>query len=346
MTEYRTAQNALSILPEFAASKGMKDYQPCPEGVAWAEYHAGRKYGAKLVTLHDPDYPSHLSDISNAPPLLWIKGNMEVFQKPRIALVGARNASSLGTRMTRTFAGGLAEAGYVVVSGLARGVDTVAHHSTMDTGTIAVQAGGIDIMYPAENVELAQQITQNGARISEQAMGLTPQARHFPTRNRIISGLCQAVVVIEAAAKSGTLITARQALDQGRDVMAVPGHPIDARADGCNMLIRDGATLVRRVQDIVDNLEPVMPHPATYAPSPPPQMFGFAEPQQPMTLNKVADLHKEILDRLGPSPIAEDQIIRDLKSPASAVSPAIVELELLGQIERHSGGLISKVSPH
>jgi DNA processing protein len=183
-----------------------------------------------------------------------LMGDPALLARPMIALVGARNASSLGTRMARRLAEELGEAGYVVVSGLARGIDTAAHHASLATGTVAVMAGGVDIVYPVENAVLAQEIAETGLRLSEQPMHLEPQARHFPRRNRIISGLAKAVVVVEAAAKSGSLITARTALDQGRDVLAVPGHPFDARAGGCNMLIRDGAVLVRSAADVIEAL--------------------------------------------------------------------------------------------
>src|SRR6056297_4292706 len=176
-------------------------------------------------------------------------------------MVGARNASSLGQRMAKSLAADLADKGFTVVSGMARGVDTAAHAATLDTGTVAVLAGGVDVMYPAENTRLAEDIAKTGVRLSEQPMGMIPQARHFPRRNRIISGLCRATIVVEAAAKSGSLITARTALDQGREVLAVPGHPFDARASGCNMLIRDGATLVRSGADVIEALPARAPEP-------------------------------------------------------------------------------------
>jgi DNA processing protein len=193
--------------------------------------------------------------------MLWMIGVASVLQRPMVALVGARNASSLGTRMARKLAQELGEAGFTVVSGLARGVDAAAHDGSFSTGTVAVVAGGVDVIYPAENANLAQKITKNGLRVSDQPNGLHPHARHFVTRNRIISGMAQATIVVEAAAKSGSLITARSALDQGRDVLAVPGHPFDARASGCNMLIRDRACSVRSVDDIIQTLYFASAHP-------------------------------------------------------------------------------------
>ena len=237
--------------------------------------------------------------------------------------------------MAKSLAAGLGQLGYVIVSGLARGVDAAAHLAALDTGTIAVQAGGVDVMYPAENTELAINIASKGLRVSEMPMGLQPMARHFPKRNRIISGLAQATVIVEAAAKSGSLITARDALDQGRDVLAVPGHPFDARAAGGNMLIRDGAVLVRNAQDIVEALAPLAPQQSALA---------LEEPTaKPRDLRETSQLHMQILSRLGPFPIAEDQLIRDLKTTPAKVTPILLDLELDGQIARHSGGLLARV---
>lgn len=233
----------------------------------------------------------------------------------------------------------LGERGYTIVSGLARGVDTAAHIASLKTGTVAVLAGGVDVIYPAENAGLASDITKSGLLLSEQPMGMSPQARHFPARNRIISGSSLGVVVIEAAARSGSLITARDALDQGRDVLAVPGHPFDARASGCNMLIRDGATLVRNSDDVVA----VLGQPP--APAAPVQKSLLEDlpppPPEKRSLGQTAKLHQQILSRLGPSPIAEDQLIRDLEVTAGQVGPALVDLELDGKIKRQSGGLLS-----
>jgi len=347
-----------------------------------------------------------------------------------VALVGARNASSLGERMARGLAADLSAAGHVVVSGLARGIDAAAHAAALAGGTVAVMPGGVDVIYPAENTALAGDILRMGLLVSEQPMGLTPQARHFPTRNRIISGLARAVVVIEAAAKSGSLITARTALDQGRDVMAVPGHPMDARASGCNMLIRDGATLVRDARDVIEVIGdlPAQGATVTAATSPAPrdradngESAGSAAPKprrgdavhlQPpggMTapvattrpapdggeirtgpgsgvdaivaavpvsadlavqrihsdrtgppgqdrhaavilqpalrpLRQMAMLHAAILDRLGPSPLAEDQLIRDLGAPVQTIAPALLDLEIEGRILRQPGGLLSRLN--
>lgn len=339
MGEYGTAAEALRHLPEVARTAGVTSYEICPEAVIHAELKAGRAAGARLVFRGADGYPEALCELDDGPPLIWVAGSPDILAKPKIALVGARNASSLGGRMARALALGLAEAGFVIVSGLARGIDTASHMAALDTGTIAVLGGGVDVLYPAENAKLAEDIVaRGGARISEQPMGLQPQARHFPARNRIISGLSQAVVVVEAAARSGSLITARTALDQGKEVMAVPGHPFDARASGCNMLLRDGARLVRSAEDVIEALAPLAPRavPSTELP--------LGPPEQNRSLSETAKLHQQILDRLGPSPLGEDQLIRDLGASSRAVSPILTDLELAGRICRQPGGLISRVS--
>ncbi|MDQ2092051.1 DNA-processing protein DprA [Marimonas arenosa] len=345
--EHGSATAALATLPDVARDAGINDYATFGEAAARSEMAAGAKAGARLVAIGQPGYPAALLDLDDAPPLLWLKGRAEFLEKPVIALVGARNASSLGLRMARRLAGELAEAGFVIASGLARGIDTAAHKATLETGTIAVMAGGIDVIYPAENTGLGAEIGVSGLLLSEQPIGLVPQARHFPRRNRLVSGLARAVVVVEAAAKSGSLITARTALDQGREVLAVPGHPFDARASGCNMLIRDGARLVRGADDVIEAMGPIAaaatgPAPAqadlaletpdTFVPSPPPDQ---------RSLRETARLHQQILDRLGPSPLAEDQLIRDLRLSANSVAPALLDLELDGRITRQAGGLLS-----
>ncbi|MGD9294180.1 MAG: DNA-processing protein DprA, partial [Roseobacter sp.] len=270
-------------------------------------------------------------------------GNAELLKTQMISIVGARNASSLGTRMARKLARDLGASGYTVVSGLARGVDAAAHDAALSAGTLAVLAGGVDTVYPAENADLCRTIADQGLLVSEQPMGLQPVARHFPCRNRIISGLSRATVIVEAAAKSGSLITARDALDQGRDVLAVPGNPFDARAAGCNQLIREGATLVRSAQDVIEALAPLHGD----APELPfakdqPGPVEPANKKRKKALSEVAALHRQILSRLSPAPVAEDQLIRDLAVPASEAAPALLDLELDGRIRRQSGGMISR----
>ena len=344
MAEHGSAQRALAALPAVARSAGLDQYDPCPEARIEAELTAARGSGATLICIGAPGYPADLARIADAPPMLWAVGDAALLARPTVALVGARNASSLGTRMARALAKELGEAGFVVASGLARGVDAAAHLAALETGTVAVLAGGVDVIYPPENAGLAADIAKRGLLLSEQPMGMAPQARHFPRRNRIISGLAQAVVVVEAAARSGSLITAHDALDQGREVLAVPGHPFDARAAGCNMLIRDGATLVRGGRDVIAALPPEQEDAtegATRAQPELPQSPPSAQPPDKRSLRETAQLHQQILSRLGPSPLGEDQLIRDLSVPPGQVGPALVDLELEGKITRQAGGLLS-----
>jgi DNA processing protein len=348
VADHGSAGAALEALPGIARAAGVEAYAACPVEVARHEIAQARVAGARMLCYGDADYPVALMDLPDAPPVLWVQGDSALLNRPAIAMVGARNASSLGLRMARRLAETLAEAGFVVVSGLARGIDAEAHEAALATGTVAVQAGGVDVIYPVENADLAGKIAAQGCRISEQPMGMEPQARHFPLRNRIISGLSRAVIVVEAAARSGSLITARNALDQGRDVFAVPGHPFDARASGCNMLIRDGATLIRSAADVIEALGMDRPSPARPA-RPVVAREPVARPvlpgPQPMhrPLAEIASLHSKILDRLGPSPLAEDQLIRDLAMPAASVAPELLSLELEGRIQRQAGGLLSRI---
>jgi DNA processing protein len=341
LAEHGTARAALAALPAIARAAGVDGYEVCPTAVIQSELKHGHAVGARLLVHGEPDYPAALAEVADAPPVLWVQGDVSLLARPKIAMVGARNASSLGVRMARRLGLGLSEGGFSIVSGLARGIDAAAHEAALegDGGTIAVMAGGIDVIYPAENEGLARMIDAKGCRISEHPPGLDPQARHFPLRNRIVAGLSRAVVVVEAAAKSGSLITARAALDYGREVMAVPGHPFDARASGCNCLIRDGALLVRGPQDVLEALG---------APSNPDQDAGpraLPEPVSPQRpLKDMAVLHSMILSRLGPSPLAEDQLMRDLNVSSAELAPELLNLELEGRIARQPGGLLSRVS--
>ncbi len=333
LSEHGNVEAALEALPHIAASAGVSKYTPFARAAAEAELKAGKRIGAVPLCFGAPDYPAALSDIPDPPPFLWALGDTSLTQRPAIGLVGARNASSLGTRMASKLASELSAQGFAVVSGLARGVDAAAHLAAVQGGTIAVQAGGIDVVYPRENAVLHDQIAAQGLRLSEQPIGLQPMARHFPRRNRIISGLVRAVVVVEAAAKSGSLITAREALDQGRDVLAVPGHPFDARSSGCNMLIRDGATLVRGIEDIAEAL--AKPTPSKRQKSVPPQS------KRTKPVHQDGPAHAQILGLLGPSPLAEDQLIRDLKIDPDLVTPQLMALEMEGKITRTAGGLVA-----
>ncbi|WP_374642247.1 DNA-processing protein DprA [Tabrizicola sp.] len=343
MAEHDSAQAALAALPGIARAAGVAEYEVCPLGVVQAELKHGRALGARLLVHGDADYPAALADLPDAPPVLWTLGDLAHLHRPSVAMVGARNASSLGLRMARRLGQGLSEAGFAVVSGLARGIDAAAHEAALEGEgrTIAVMAGGIDVIYPPENTALATRIAAMGCRISEHPPGLVPQARHFPLRNRIVAGLGRAVVVVEAAARSGSLITAKAALDYGREVMAVPGHPFDARASGCNMLIRDGALLVRGPADVAEALgTPTLAEPELRLPAQPP-LPGPQAPQRP--LKDVALLHSMILSRLGPSPLAEDQLVRDLRLSPAELAPELLNLELDGRIARQPGGLLSRI---
>ncbi|WP_425274242.1 DNA-processing protein DprA [Paracoccus shanxieyensis] len=375
LAEHGSADAALAALPDMARAAGLSDYTPCPIGVAEAEMAAGRRAGARLIVWGDPAYPAQLRDIADAPAVLWVKGQLSVLERLPVAVIGARNASSLGLRMARGLALGLSQSGAAIIAGLARGIDTVAHEATLATGTVAVMAGGIDMIYPSENAALAEAICDTGLLVTEQPPGTEPVARHFPARNRIVSGLSQAVVVVEAAHRSGSLITAKAALDQGREVMAVPGHPMDARAAGCNVLIRDGALLVRNSTDVLTALlgpeeaaaraarDVAAPAPQ---PSPQPAPVPLTAPATPAkrlqpaavaqrlagighALRRSAPpqqggpvaLEARILARLGPSPTEENLLIRDLGLPAATLAPALLALELSGRIERLAGGRIA-----
>ena len=349
LSEHGSADAALAALPAIAAAAGVGTYSPCSLAQAQREMADARRIGAQMICHGAQAYPASILDLADAPPILWAIGDATLLARPMVALVGARNASSLGLRMAKKLAASLAEAGYVVVSGMARGIDAAAHEASLSRGTVAVMAGGVDVIYPTENAPLAEKIAHEGVRLSEQPVGLEPQARHFPVRNRIISGLAQAVVVVEAAARSGSLITARDALDQGREVMAVPGHPFDGRATGCNMLIRDGATLVRDAADVLEALGTAALLPLRPAASQPRFATPVATPIAAVpaaarNLQDISALHSRILSRLGPSPLAEDQLIRDLAMPAALVAPELLNLELDGQIIRQPGGLLSRAS--
>lgn len=349
VAEHGGVAAALAALPGIARAAGVENYDPCPLEVVRHEMTQGRLAGAQMLLWGQPGYPTALMDLPDAPPVLWAQGRLDLLARPAVALVGARNASSLGLRMARRLARALGAAGQVIVSGLARGIDAESHQAALETGTIAVQAGGVDVIYPQENAGLAQAILEKGLRLSEQPMGCEPQSRHFPARNRIISGLSRAVVVVEAAERSGSLTTARDALDQGREVLAVPGHPFDARAAGCNLLIRDGATLVRGAEDVLEALAltPADPAPRRRAaalgaaPAAPVHIPDGAP--QTRSLAETSTLHSRILARLGPSPLAEDQLIRDLALPAAEVTRELVTLELEGLVERQAGGMLSRV---
>jgi DNA processing protein len=336
MAEHGHAEAALAALPGIAQDAGVKDYAACPEAVAEAEVRAAKRLGARLLCLGDAAYPEALARITDAPPILWALGDMTLLERPTIAVVGTRNASALGARMARRLARDLGEAGYVVVSGLARGIDALAHEAALNTGTVAVHAGGLDVLYPAENADLAGRIGKTGLRLSEMPFGLQPQGRHFPRRNRIVSGLAEAVIVVEAAARSGSLITARCALDQGREVMAVPGHPLDSRASGGNILLRDGATLVRGADDVIEALGA----PATSSAKPVVAQSQLT-PVSPTETLPPGGVEALVLSRLSVTPLEEDQLIRDTGQTPRAIAQALAVLEMAGRITRSPGGRVA-----
>ncbi len=336
MRQFGTADEALQALPDIAADAGVKGYEISSVERAKSELSTATGLGAVPLFLGAPEYPTELYELPDMPPLLWALGDLELLKRPVVSIVGARNASAVGKRMATKISRDLGALGYCVASGLARGIDTAAHEAALTTGTIAVQAGGIDVIYPKENADLTLRIAEQGLRLAEMAPGTTPQARHFPSRNRIIAGLAEAIVVVEGAAKSGSLITARNALDIGRDVMAVPGSPLDPRAAGCNMLIRDGALLVRDANDVHAALEPPLAQPEL--PLTPP------ETPAPKAQQSGGGLPEQILSILSPTPVPEDLVIRSSGADATRVMAVLAELDVTGRIERQPGGLVALAS--
>lgn len=340
--QHRTARAALAALPDVAAEAGEKGYRLPDRRFAETDLANAARAGARPICLGAKDYPPALHDLTDPPPILWAIGEAGMTARSTVALVGARNASALGRRMATRLARDLGERGHVVVSGLARGIDEAAHQAALATGTIAVQAGGIDTIYPKETEALhAAIIDTGGLRLSEMPPGVQPQARHFPRRNRIVAALAEAIVVVEGAARSGSLITARMALDLGRDVMAVPGHPMDSRASGCNMLIRDGALLVRSGEDVAEALAtPAIPT-ASPAPVPPADPAPPPEPPRPRNHTPLPD---HIVELLSPAPLSEDDLIRATGRDPAQVVAALSELSLMGRVNRQPGGLVSRTA--
>ncbi|MGB0506037.1 MAG: DNA-processing protein DprA [Pikeienuella sp.] len=336
MSRFGGAQKALDALPELATRGGAQAYQVCSYEQAEREFVGADVVGAKMLCLGAPDYPNMLAEIPDPPPFLWALGGISLASKPNIAIIGARNASSLGLRMGRSLAIELSERGYVISSGLARGVDAAAHKAAIETNTVAVMAGGVDVIYPSENTNLYADICKTGLILSEAPMGLQPQGRHFPRRNRIVSGLSKGVVLIEAAARSGSLITARYALEQGREAMAVPGSPLDPRSAGCNDLIRQGAALIRSADDV----EEALSAPRTLSLEEPISDFMPEVPTaKPDPVH--IDLPARLTELLSTAPIDADTLGRDSGASPSQLAGALLELEMAGAIERRSGGFIA-----
>jgi DNA processing protein len=338
MEAHGSATKALEALPEMARRGGRKKpYKICAKSLVEEEWAATEAAGASLLSIGEADYPVALAATSDAPPLITVKGHVHLLNRRCVGMVGARNASASGIRFARQIAMELGSNELVVASGLARGIDGAAHEGSLKTGTIAVVAGGVDVVYPAEHQALYEQIVDAGAVVAELPVGTKPQGRHFPRRNRVISGLSLGVLVIEAARKSGSLITARVAGEQGREVMAVPGSPLDPRCQGSNGLIKDGAQLVQSADDVLDALGGmIMP----VAREPEPDLFSAARaaPHDDQELDKARIL---ILEKLGPTPTPIDELIRQCHLTAAMVFTILLELELAGRLERHPGNQVS-----
>ncbi|MFO1108378.1 MAG: DNA-processing protein DprA [Bradyrhizobium sp.] len=328
------AATALERLPELSRRGGAaRPGRICSEDKALAELAACKKLGVDLVTPGEAHYPPRLAMIDDAPPLLAVRGTLEALMRPMIAIVGSRNASGAGQKFAQALAHDLGAAGFVIISGLARGIDQAAHRASIASGTVAVLAGGQDRIYPAEHDDLLLALLETGAAISEMPLGHVARAHDFPRRNRLISGASLGVVVVEAAQRSGSLITARMANEQGREVFAVPGSPLDPRAGGTNGLIKQGAMLVTEAADIINAVQPIMARPPAL--EEPGDEYSEADPE--------ASERARIISLLGPSPIGLDDLIRMAETSPSIVRTVLLELELAGRLERHGGGLVSLV---
>jgi len=331
------ARAALDALPTLARRGGASGApQICAREDAVREIALALKLGITFVAWSESDYPARLQMIDDAPPLIAIRGNAAALARPMVAMVGSRNASGAGLKFTQMIARELGEAGFVVVSGLARGIDAAAHKASFATGTVAVLAGGQDRIYPAEHASLLDAILPEGTALSEMPLGWEPRASDFPRRNRLISGLSLGVVIVEAAKRSGSLITARCALEQGREVFAVPGSPLDPRAEGTNGLIKQGATPVTETADIVSVLQPIMEQHEWFA----------REPERDIAPDDGApadDERTRIVELLGPAPVQIDDLVRLANSSPAIVRMVLLELEIAGRLERHGGGLVSLI---
>jgi DNA processing protein len=341
INQYGGAENALDALPGRAQLSGRKRaIRICPRDQAEAELDAAARIGARPLFTIEPGYPPLLAHIDVAPPLLYVRGYTELFARPTVAIVGSRQASAAGIKMARDLAGDLGRAGVVIVSGLARGIDAAAHQASLVTGTVAVLAGGLDIVYPPENAALHEAIAERGCLVTELPPGFQPRAQDFPRRNRLISGISQGVIVVEAARRSGTLITARFAAEQGREVFAIPGHPLDPRAEGTNQLLKDGATFTTSAADVLQSLQPLAGAPQ------PPTRAAFEEAvvrapssSTPPSLDDQDRL--AVQEALGPAPVAVDDLMRATGLSIRTVQIALMELSLADRIEHHGGQLVS-----
>ncbi len=345
LRRFGDARAALAALPDLAA-RGGRPYRAAAETAIEHEVAELRRWGGRYLFHDMPDYPALLAELESAPPILTVRGDAALLSRPAVALVGARNASAAAVKLAGQFAAELAEAGYVVVSGLARGIDGAAHRGAIGAGssggsTIGVIASGIDIAYPPEHRELQEQVARQGLLIAEQPPGTEPLARHFPSRNRIIAGLAAGTVVVEAAPKSGSLITARLAGEYGREVMAIPGSPLDARSQGCNQLIRDGAVLVQSAAEVIELVSGFDGQPRS--------SFREAQPawiaaDEPLDAGPLDGEPADIAALLTTAPVAVDELIRQSGESAAAVQLALLEMEIAGGLVRHAGGRVSRAT--
>jgi DNA processing protein len=338
IARYRTAARAIESLPSLALRGGRLGPLRTPTvAEAETEIAAGEALGARLLVMGDPEFPARLAALDPPPPVFWACGDLSLLSRPSVAIVGARIASAAGQRFARGLAAELGAAGYAVVSGLARGIDGAAHVGALDAGTVAVLAGGIDDCYPPEHADLYAQIAACGCLVSENAVGRAAQAKDFPRRNRIISGLSLGVVVVEAELRSGSLITARMAGEQGREVFAVPGSPLDPRAKGTNDLIRQGATLCEGADDVLRVLT------GLHLGAPQPGEL-FEGGRDPMPIDDDSALRQRVAALLSPTPAPRDELVRIVGAPPQAVLAALVELSLAGRAELLPGGLVAAAS--
>lgn len=336
INHFGSARTALERLPDLAKRGGAsRPGRICSEADAAKELKAMTTLGGALVAPGEAGYPPQLGAIDDAPPLLGIRGITDALMRPTIGIVGSRNASGAGLKFAALLARELADAGFAIASGLARGIDQAAHRASLTQGTIAVLAGGHDKIYPSEHQELLASLLAAGGAISEMPLGHVPRARDFPRRNRLISGVALGVVVVEAAHRSGSLITARVAAEQGREVFAVPGSPLDPRAAGTNALIKQGATLITEADDVISAVRPMMHRPVDLPISEPSHDREAAEPG--------TGERARIVDLLGPSPIGIDDLIRMAETSPAVLRMVLLELEIAGRLERHGGGLVSLI---
>lgn len=338
LERFGSAGAALAALPDLARKGGRaKPITICPRDAALREMETAERIGAQAIAAIEPAYPRWLAATDDAPPVLYVRGNASLLGRSMVGMVGARNASVNGRNLARRIAADLGRAGMVVASGLARGIDTAAHEGSLAGGTVAVLAGGVDVVYPPENQRLYDEIVAMGAVVSEMPPGTQPQASHFPRRNRIVSGVSLGVVVIEASFKSGSLITARLAADQGREVFAVPGSPLDPRAQGPNSLIKNGAVLTENADDILRVLSDLLRRPLAEGKRPDFEGRPAACPGE----DELAQARQTIVRSLGPTPVTVDLLIRECQLSPPVVSMVLLELELAGRLERHPGHQVS-----